>query len=102
MKISVVKTIEVPDGESRKEEQSMNWDINDMLRFLPKKITIAKTADLGLKNSEITMETIDIETIDVIHAFMELKKMAIKEAQKIKSEEKRIKTIRKIESMAFF
>ena len=79
-----------------------DYDINDMLRFLPKKITIAKTADLDLQNFEVTMEKIDIDTVDVIKAFMKLKEMALKEAHQIKSEKTRMEAIRKIERMAYF
>ena len=80
----------------------------DMARFLPEVVRVAKTPDVmnapcnGSRAIDVSMDIVELKTVDIINAFMSLKGQAIAEANRIKSERHRAMAISKIKSMAHF
>lgn len=82
----------------------MTTNINDMAKFLPKFVTIAKTPDFrwNAGTTYITRETVQLKTKDVISAFMSMQDSAMQEAKKIRDHERRAMAIECIKRMVFF
>ena len=82
----------------------MGTNINDMAKFLPEHVTIARTPDWKFNGSttDITIETVELKTRDVIAAFMEMQRQAMQEARKIKDNDMRTIAMQRIRRMAFF
>ena len=80
----------------------------DMARFLPETVRVAKTPDViyaphnDSRTIDVSMDVVELKTVDIINAFMSLKGQAIAEANRIKSERHRAMAISKIKSMAHF
>jgi len=82
----------------------MATNINDMAAFLPEYVTIAKTPDWRWNSSttDVTIETVELKTKDVIAVFMEMQHRALQEARKIRDQERRMLAMERIRRMVFF
>jgi RNA binding exosome subunit len=76
--------------------------IDEMLKFLPETVTIAKTPLHVFYGDEIKMETVELKTRDIVQAFLSLQRQAAKEACKIEKGERLKKIIERIKSMSYF
>ncbi len=82
----------------------MATNTDDMARFLPERVRIAKTPDNVWRNSttEVVMETVELKTRDVIAAFMAMQQQAIQRARELKDERLRAEAIKRIRAMTHF
>jgi hypothetical protein len=78
----------------------MTHDIKDMTQFLPPTVRIAKTPLFS--SDRYPMEVVELNTRDVVDAFMGMQRMATQEALKIRDAGRRAQAVKAIEAMTYF